>query len=52
MVQLAGKPLLQHAIEKLMSHQITDITINIYHFGEQIIHFLENHPFPGLQIQF
>ena len=50
LVQLAGKPLLQHAIEKLMMHQITDITINVFHFADQIIAFLENHPFPGLQI--
>jgi NDP-sugar pyrophosphorylase family protein len=50
MVQLAGKPLLQHAIEKLMSHQITDITINVFHFADQVITFLENHHFPGIQI--
>ena len=50
LVQLAGKPLLQHAIEKLIDHQITDITINVYHFGDQIITFLENHPFPGVTI--
>ena len=50
LVLLAGKPLLQHAIEKLMIHQITDITVNVFHFADQIIAFLENHPFPGLQI--
>ncbi len=50
MVQLAGKPLLQRAIEKLISHQITNITINVFHFADQIISFLENHPFRGVQI--
>lgn len=50
LVQLAGKPLLQHVIEKLMAYQITDITINIFHFADQVIAFLENHPFPGVQI--
>ena len=50
LVQLAGKPLLQHVIEKLMAHQITDITINVFHFADQIISFLENHPFSGTQI--
>lgn len=50
LVQLAGKPLLQHAIEKLMAHHITDITINVFHFADQIISFLEHHPFPGAQI--
>ena len=50
LVELAGKPLLQYAIEKLMMHQITDITINAHYFADQIIDFLEHHPFPGLQI--
>lgn len=50
LVQLAGKPLLQHAIEKMIMHQITDITINVYHFADQIISFLETHPFPGIQL--
>lgn len=50
LVQLAGKPLLQHAIEKLMAHQINHITVNVFHYADQIIDFLKNHPFPGLQI--
>lgn len=50
MVLLAGKPLLQHAIEKLIAYQITNITINVFHFADQIISFLEHHPFPGVQI--
>jgi NDP-sugar pyrophosphorylase family protein len=50
MVPLAGKPLLQHAIERLIMHQITDITINVHHFADQIISFLDDHPFPGVQI--
>ena len=50
LVQLAGKPLLQHAIEKLILHQITDITINVYHYADQIIKYIGNHPFPGVNI--
>lgn len=50
LVQLAGKPLLQHAIEKLVMHHITDITINVFYFADQIIDFLNHHPFPGVQI--
>ncbi|MDP3434985.1 MAG: sugar phosphate nucleotidyltransferase, partial [Bacteroidota bacterium] len=50
LVQLAGKPMLQHAIEKLISHQITDITINVFHFADQVISFLNNHSFPGVNI--
>lgn len=51
LVQLAGKPLLQHAIEKLASHGITDITVNVFHFADQVISFLENHPFPGVMVR-
>lgn len=50
LVAVADKPLLQHAIEKLIMHQINDITINVYHFADQIISFLNDHPFPGVQI--
>lgn len=50
LVQLAGKPLLQHAIEKLRSHQIKDITVNVFHFADQVISFLNNHPLPGVNI--
>jgi NDP-sugar pyrophosphorylase family protein len=41
---------LQHAIEKLLANQIIDITINVFHFADQIISFLESHPFPGAQL--
>lgn len=51
LVQLAGKPLLQHAIEKMASHGITDITVNVFHFADQVITFLESHPFPGVQVR-
>ena len=50
LVELASKPLLQHAIEKLVMHHITDITINVFYFADQIIDFLKYHPFPGIQI--
>jgi len=50
LVQLAGKPLLQHVIEKLISHHINDITINVFHFADQVISFLKNQSFPGITI--
>ena len=50
LVKIAGKPLLQRAIEKLRQSGFTEIVINIHHFGEQIIEFLQkNHNF-GLDI--
>lgn len=46
MVNLAGKPLLQHAIEHLKQFGITEFTINVHHFAGQIRSFLEeNHSF-------
>ncbi|MDP4185992.1 MAG: nucleotidyltransferase family protein [Bacteroidota bacterium] len=50
LVELAGKPLLQHCIENLRKYGFTELVINVHHFGNQIIEFLEkNHNF-GLSI--
>lgn len=43
LVQLQGKPLLEWAILKLSSQGVTEIVINVHHFGEQIIEFIQNH---------
>jgi len=46
LVSVAGKPLLQHAIEHLKGFGISDITINVFHFAEQVISFVkENNSF-------
>ena len=45
MVPLNGKPLLQHCIENLIANGFHHIVINVHHFGEQIIDFVESHPF-------
>lgn len=50
LVNLAGKPLLQHAIEYLKNNGISDITINVFHFAEQIISFIEENNSFGLKI--
>lgn len=50
LVTLAGKPLLQHAVEYLKKYGITDVTINVHHFAERIIDFVvEKHSF-GIDI--
>lgn len=51
MVSINGKPLLQHVIEKLIKHGFTEIVINIHHFGEQILRFLEQKDYFGITIQ-
>jgi len=41
LVQVANKAMLEHLILRLKSFGIHEIIINIHHFGEQIINFLE-----------
>ena len=50
MVELAGKPLLQHAIEYLIKNDIDNITINVHHFANQIISFIEKKNSFGITI--
>ena len=45
LVPLNGKPLLQHCIENLIANGFNHIVINVHHFGEQIIDFVESHHF-------
>lgn len=41
LVPVAGRPMLEHVILKLKAAGFTEIVINIHHFGEQIIDFLQ-----------
>lgn len=50
MVEIAGKPMLQHVIERLAAAGFDDITINIHHFGQTIIDFLESNSNFGLNM--
>ena len=50
LVNLAGKPLLQQAIEHLKKQGITDITINVFHFADQVISFVEENNSLGIDI--
>lgn len=51
LVDLAGKPLLRHAIEHLKQFGISDITVNVFHFAEQVISYLEENNSFGINIQ-
>ena len=50
LVSVAGKPLLQHAIEHLKQFGISDITINVFHFAEQVISFVKENNSFGIDI--
>ncbi|MFA9391871.1 MAG: nucleotidyltransferase family protein [Prolixibacteraceae bacterium] len=45
LVELNGKPLLWYAITKLLDAGISEIIINIHHFGDQIIEYISTHDF-------
>ena len=45
LVEVAGKPLLQRNIENLIGHGFDTIVVNIHHFGDQIVDFVEQHHF-------
>ena len=44
LVEIAGVPMLEHVIQQLKSFGIRDFTVNVHHFSEQIIHYLDTHP--------
>lgn len=50
LVPVAGKPMLERVILRLKEAGFNDITVNIHHFGEQIIGFLRAHDNFGTDI--
>lgn len=40
LVKVAGMPLLEHTIERLVAAGATEIVVNVHHFGSQIIDYL------------
>ena len=51
LVEVNGKPLLQRLIEKLKQSGYTDIVVNVHHFADQVIDFLNTHQNFGIHIQ-
>lgn len=45
LVEVAGKTLLERNIENLLNLGFDTIVVNIHHFGDQVIRFLETHDF-------
>ena len=50
LVSVAGKPMLERVILRLKEAGFNDITVNIHHFGEQIIEFLRANNYFGITI--
>lgn len=51
MVEVAGKTLLEHVILKLKEQGFDRIVVNVHHFGEQIIDFLQANDHFGIDIR-
>ncbi|MCF8241530.1 MAG: nucleotidyltransferase family protein [Melioribacteraceae bacterium] len=47
LVEIKGRTLLEHNIEKLSSFGIKEIIVNVHHFSDKVISFLENKKFGG-----
>lgn len=45
LVEVGGKPMLHHVINRMIEAGITDIVVNVHHFPEQIRDFLSTHQF-------
>ncbi len=50
LVEVAGKPLLWHAINHFYSYGVRYIVVNVHHFANQVIDFLAEIDFDGLEI--
>lgn len=49
MVELNGRPLLEHIIKRLKHYGVERIVVNVHHYADQIISFIENNDF-GIEI--
>ena len=52
LVPVLGKPLLERVIDKLKAAGFDEIIINIHHFADQIIEFVESNNNFGIRIEF
>jgi NDP-sugar pyrophosphorylase family protein len=50
LVEVEGRPLIAYIIEKLVQHGFTSIVVNVHHFADQIVNYLNANNF-GVTIQ-
>lgn len=51
LVEIDGKPLIEHVINKLISQNFNHIVINVHHFGDKIIDFVNNKKYQDVEIE-
>lgn len=47
LVPIDGKPLLEITLNRLIHHGFNEIVINVHHYAEQIINYVNSHNFPA-----
>jgi NDP-sugar pyrophosphorylase family protein len=45
LVGIGGKPMLQHTIEKLKNESFSEVVVNVHHFSDLVIEFINSHDF-------
>ncbi len=50
LVEVAGKPMLLHAIEKLIETRVTNIVINVHHHAQAVKDYVNTLQLPNIQI--
>lgn len=51
LVEVAGKPLLYHTIKRLKAAGATRVVVNVHHFAEQIVAYLDANDYFGLDVR-
>lgn len=51
LVEMNGKPLIEYVIDKLISQNFNHFVINIHHFGDKIIDFLNDKEYQNIEIE-
>ncbi|MCR5470313.1 MAG: nucleotidyltransferase family protein [Prevotella sp.] len=49
LVPVGGKPLLGHVVQRLQNAGFSRVVVNVHHFPDQIIEYLQNNPVEGMQ---
>lgn len=50
LVEVAGRPMLEHVIERLLSAGADELVINVHHFGDKVMDFLAKHDNFGVRV--
>lgn len=50
LVEVAGKPLIAHVLERLWGSGIRFVVVNIHHFANRLQEYLDDYKLPGLEV--